>query len=412
MKRKIAENVRVALRAIRSQRLRTTLTVSIIAIGIMALVGILTAIQAIQQKINEDFSDMGANTFSIVEKRLDVRRRQGKKVKDYERIDYEDAEAFTEAYDFPAVVSRSVEATGQARGTYRDKKTDPNIEVIGGDVPYLHTSGHRIEKGRNFSPKEIRQGESVIMLGNSMAEDLFTPSEDPVGKRIGVGDRKYRVIGILQERGSTMGFSGDSRCIVPISTVEEEYGSSDLSYKINVRTEYPHQLDPAIQEAKGEFRRIRGDQAGKASTFDIVMSDDLADRLIGQIRFITITATVIGIVTLMGAAIGLMNIMLVSVTERTREIGTRKALGADQRTIRGQFLIESVLIGQLGGAFGVILGVIGGNLVSFYFGGDPLFPWGWMVGGVILCFVVGVLSGYYPARKAAKLDPIEALRYE
>ena len=384
----------------------------IIAIGIMALVGILTSIQAIKTKINEDFSDMGANTFTVMKKRIDVQQRSGKKVKNYERIDPEEAERFVSAYSFPALTSRSVEATGQARASYRNEKTDPNIEVTGGDAAYLRTSGHRIDRGRNFSPKEVRRGESVAILGRTVVKDLFTPAEDPVGKQIEIGAERYLVIGILQERGSTMGFGGNARCIIPISTVEEEYGSSDLSYEISVRTSHPEQLEAAIQEAKGEFRRIRGDAPGAPASFDIVMSDDLANRLIGQLRFITITATIIGVVTLLGAAIGLMNIMLVSVTERTKEIGTRKALGADQRTIRGQFLIESVLIGQMGGLCGILLGVIAGNGVSLLFGGSFIVPWGWMIGGVLLCFVVGVLSGYYPARKAAQLDPIEALRHE
>ncbi len=413
LKRTTTENVRVALRAIGSHRSRAVLTVLIIAIGIMALVGILTSISAIKTKINEDFSDMGANTFTIMKKRIDVQRREGKEVKDYERIEIEETERFVAAYSFPdAVVSRSVEATGQARASYRDQKTDPNIEVTGGDASYLRTSGHRIDKGRNFSRKEVERGESVIILGRTVVQDLFSPSEDPLGKRIGLGDRKYRVIGVLQERGSTMGFGGDARCIIPISTVEEEYGNSELSYELSIRTSHPEHLEAAIQEAKGEFRRIRGDAPGATASFDIVMSDDLASRLIGQLQFITITATIIGVVTLIGAAIGLMNIMLVSVTERTREIGTRKALGADQRTIRGQFLIESVLIGQMGGLCGIVLGVLAGNAVSLIFGGSFIIPWAWMIGGVLLCFLVGVVSGYYPARKAAQLDPIEALRYE
>ncbi|MFB6258347.1 MAG: ABC transporter permease [Flavobacteriales bacterium] len=412
MQHSLRENIRVAVRAVKGQKLRTTLTVSIIAIGIMALVGILTAIQALKTKINEDFSDMGANTFTLLEKRIDVSQRKGKKVQDYERIDFTDAKRFTKSYDFPATVSRSVEASRQSQGSYRSKKTDPNIRVIGGDVPYIRTSGHRIERGRNFSPKEVRHGESVIILGMTIVKDLFRASEKALGKRITMDGRKYRVIGILQERGSTMGFSGNARCILPISTVKEEYGSDELSYKINVRTDHPDQLKPAILEAKGEFRRIRGDSPGSPSTFDIVMSDDLASRLIDQLRFITVTATIMGVVTLIGAAIGLMNIMLVSVTERTREIGTRKAMGADQFTIRRQFLIESVLIGQMGGAFGVILGMLAGNTVSLYFGGQLFVPWDWMIGGVIICLFVGILSGYYPARKAARLDPIEALRHE
>lgn len=412
MKRASIENIRVALRAIGTQRLRASLTVLIIAIGIMALVGILTAIDAIKTKINEDFSDMGANTFTLLEKRIDVRRREGEQVKDYPRIDDQDAERFKNSYDFPATVSRSVNATGQARASYRSRKTDPNVEVQGGDLDYLETSGHRIARGRNFSAQEMEQGRSVLIMGHSIRDELFPPSVNPIGKKILLGDRKYRVIGVLEERGSTMGFSGDSRCIIPISTVEQEYGSDELSYEINVQTSHPDELEPAVQEAIGEFRRIRGDVPGKASSFDVTMSDDLADRLIGQLQFITITATVIGVVTLIGAAIGLMNIMLVSVTERTREIGTRKALGADQRKIRGQFLIESILIGQMGGLMGILLGVLAGNLVSYLFGGSLVLPWDWMIGGVLLCLLVGMVSGYYPAQKAARLDPIEALRYE
>ncbi len=406
------ENIRVALRSVRSQKLRTTLTVFIIAIGITALVGILTAIDALKYKINSDFSDMGANTITVVQKRINVRSRQGKQEKESEEITYEQARKFKETYGFPAEVSVSATASRTATVKYRSEKTNPNIKILGGDEAYLSTTGYRIHRGRNFSPREITRGGNVAIIGHKIITTLFKEFEDPLGKTITIGSDKYRVIGILEEKGSSMGFSGDDQCIIPVSNVEQDYARPGMSFSINIMTPRPEQLAIAADEAIATFRVLRKVPPSRSNDFELVKSDNLASRLIEQLSFISLTATIVGVITLLGAAIGLMNIMLVSVTERTREIGIRKSMGATPGTIRNQFLVESVVVGQLGGLAGIVIGILAGNSISFFVGGGFLIPWTWIIVGVVLCLLVGIASGYYPAQKASRLDPIESLRHE
>jgi putative ABC transport system permease protein len=252
----------------------------------------------------------------------------------------------------------------------------------------------------------------VAILGFEMANTLFKSGEDPLEQLISVGTNKYRVIGVLEEKGASFAFSGDKVCIIPLMNVRQRYGDNKTSYTISVKTNAVAELEPAQGEATGTFRVVRGDITGEDDSFEIVQSDSLANLVISQLAYVTIAATIIGFITLLGASIGLMNIMLVSVTERTREIGIRKSLGASKEQIKRQFLVEAIVICQLGGVLGIILGVGIGNVMGLFFAAGFIIPWKWMISGVVLCFIVGVVSGLYPALKAAKLDPIEALRHE
>jgi len=409
----VKENIRISLDSIRSHLLRSTLTVLIIAFGIMALVGILTSIDAIKYYLTENFTMMGANTFTIRNRGMRVQMGNRKSLpRNFRAITWQEAVDFKESYTFPAYTSVFTFATHTATLKYGSAKTNPNVPVIGSDENYVITSGNEIENGRNFSAAETSSGVHVAILGSDLVNKLFGSGVDPVDRIISIGAGKYRIIGVLKTKGSSLGFNPDNICILPILNVKQAFSRSDMSFSLNVMANDPTTLDAAIGEATGLFRVIRKVRAGEEDSFDLAKSDNLSNMLFDNLKYLRYAATIIGIITLIGAAIGLMNIMLVSVTERTREIGVRMALGANRRTIRNQFLTESVVIGQIGGMVGIMLGIAIGNILSFVIGAGFIIPWAWIGLGVVLCFLVAVLSGLIPASRASRLDPVESLRYE
>jgi len=407
----VRENINVAFRSILAQKLRTILTATIIAIGIMALVGILTSIDAVENKLLSDFSRLGANTFSIM-KKSSRGHRQGKTGKTYPKIEYQEVIAFKENYDFPGLISLSTRVSFISTVKRKNEKTNPNVAVIAGDENYLKATGYDLESGRNFSPADVIQGINAAIIGKDIVDKIFSSGDKPLGQSIFIGGSKFRVIGVLESKGNSMGFSGDNQVLIPLGYAHLNSETDRTSYAINIQANDPTQIDNAIGEAIGLMRKIRQDPLGKEDSFRISRSESIANELLENLSTTTLAASVIGAITLIGAAIGLMNIMLVSVTERTKEIGLRKSLGASSRTILGQFLMEAIVIGQLGGYLGIILGIVIGNITASIVGTSFIIPWDWMIIGALLCLVIGVLSGIYPARKAARLDPIDALRYE
>ena len=409
----IKENLSISLTSIKSHLLRTILTVMIIAFGIMALVGILTAIDAVEYFLNNNFAMMGANTFNIQNRDLHVHiGGSNNRPKEYTEISYQQALEFKKEYHFPVTTSVFTYGTGIATIKYQSVKTNPNVQVMGVDENYLATAGLEIDKGRNFNPTEIEEGSAVTLLGSEVAKTLFKEKENPIGQVVSIGAGKFKVIGVIKERGSSVGFSGDRNFMAPFSNVRQNVSRPNMNFRISVMVTDPNLMDAAIGEATGVFRRIRKDKVGQDDSFSIIKSDNIASMLIKLTGSIQVGATLIGLITLLGAAIGLMNIMLVSVTERTREIGIRKAVGARRKTIRNQFLAEAVVIAQIGGVLGVVAGIMVGNIVSIATGSAFIIPWAWIALGIGLCFVVALLSGIIPANKAAGLDPIESLRYE
>ena len=407
----LLENIRLALRAIVANKLRTALTLVIIIVGISALIGILTATDGINRKMLTSFSELGSNTFTI-KNEGGIRKRRGRKAQsEMPPITMVQYNQFKENFKYPATISVFSEADFAAVVKFESKKTNPNVKMLGIDETYLKVAGWSLLEGRNFSKAEVDNGQNVILLGKDVVAKLFESKDTIVGKMVNIGSRKYRVAGLLAPKGASQ-VSNDNMAMIPVINAKRTLGDDKSSYILSVLVGDPSELERATDEAAGIFRGIRKIRLGEEADFDISKSDKLASQVIDNLSYIQYATVVIGILTLIGAGIGLMNIMLVSVNERTREIGISKAIGANKRTIRIQFLTEALCICIIGGFIGIILGVSLGNLVGLALDTGFVMPWKWISGGVFFTFLVGLLAGWYPSVKASNLDPVEALRYE
>jgi putative ABC transport system permease protein len=424
----IQDSFVLAWRTVKGNKLRTGITVAIIAFGIMALIGIITAISAMNQSLKENFSFMGANAFSVRYKELNARMggpnqgdefsksKKGQKEKKSnldKPIRIEEATYFKDHFSFPrAMVSISRRAGGNNELHYKDKKTNPQITLVGGDDNYIAVNGYTLSVGRNLNNVDMASGRSVCVIGSNVAAKLFpSKPESCIDKVILLQSKPYRVIGLLKSKGSSAMLRQDDLVFTSIKNVRQ-YQNSNPSYSIGVMVNNVAELEPAIGETTEQMRKARRLIPSESDNFVIDKSDKFAEMFIGFLAGISGAAGAIGMITLIGAAIGLMNIMLVAVSERTREVGLIKALGGKKKDVRRQFLFESVCISLLGAVFGIILGVGVGNLFSLILNTGFVVPWFWVFTGIIICSVVGLVAGIYPAMKAASLNPINALRYE
>mgnify|MGYP001435853669 FL=1 len=405
-------NVLIAINSIKTQLLRTILTVVIIGIGIWALVGILSSVEALENSISGNFATMGSNTFNIQRYDFNLQRQGGEREKVNPIITYQNIREFIDIYEFPTTqTSISFRGTSGAEVKFENNKTDPEVQVFGINEYYLENTGSEIESGRNLNIFDIQNNNKVCIIGSDFLKNLFV-NDNPIGKKISIRGVKFKVIGVLESKGATFGNNQDLRVLIPIQVARGIFTAPNINYTISIMVKNTEMLNAAQDEAVITFRNIRGLNPIEKNNFGIERSDDLINRITSITGYLEIAAWIISIITILGSSIALMNIMLVSVTERTREIGVRKALGAKNSTISTQFFIETIVIGQIGSVLGILLGIVTGMIFSSYFESEFSLPWIPMLWATIITFIVAIIAGFYPAMKASKLDPIESLRYE
>ena len=408
------ENIKIALGSIRTQLLRTILTIIIIAIGITALVAILTVVSAFEHSLTSTFASMGSNTFNINQYENNLQADGGNEVQKINPIiTYPQAKAFKEKYNYPMTqTSLSFIATSSAEVKFENQKTDPEISVLGIDEYFLVNSGLEVAEGRNFNSFDISNNVYSCIVGSDFATKGLLKDVNPINKVLSIRGAKFKVIGVLKEKGSTFGNRKDLRVMIPIQVARSLFSAPNINYSLSTMIQKTELLDAAIDNAVISMRKIRKLNPVEDDNFGVSRSDDLINKISSITDVLGMSAWLIGIITILGSSIALMNIMIVSVTERTREIGVRKALGAKKSAIAFQFFIETITVGQIGGIFGIIVGILVGYGISSLLDLKFVTPWSAIIAAFVTSFIVGLVSGLYPAIKASQLDPIEALRYE
>lgn len=407
----LLESFRMAIESIKTNKLRSALTLLGISIGLFSIIVVMTAIGAIQSSVEKTFDKIGKNNFYI--QKMPAVRVGGhgtwRKYRKRKDLTIKQAKKLKELTTLPIAVGVQFSRTSQIV-KYNGKSTNPNVRLSGINYDELIVSETEIVDGRNFSRADMQLGKNVCIIGQDVVQKLF-PRIDPIGEEIKIDDLILEVIGVVKKQGSTFGQSQDNFVITPIKVYTKKYGDR-RSATISVRAPSHDLLDATKEEVIGALRTIRKVQPGKENDFEIITYDQLVGQFNDLTKYFKMGAGVIAFIALVAAGIGIMNIMLVSVTERTREIGIRKAIGAKKGVIRAQFVTEAVVLSQLGGLIGIFLGVVGGNIVAVVMNVPIILPIDWILIGLSVTTFVGILFGVYPAVKASNLDPIEALRYE
>ena len=409
------EIVSMALGSLGANKLRAALTMIGITIGVFSVISVMTAIGALQNSIETGISFLGSNIFQFAKYpvNIDAGGETKKKYQNRRNITYRQALRYYELMQGNAqeICLKCFGRDLKGQAVYNGIKTTPSLTIAGTNRSFLTANAYTLAYGRNLTDEDVDLARDVVVIGKMIEKRLF-PHESPIGKTIRMSGHTYTVIGVLAEKGTSFGQSQDDICIMPITRFFENYG--EVNRTVNIATQpfstelYNRTVDKGIS-AMRIARRLRANQE---NDFEIYTNDSLKSAFAAVAGYVRVGAFVISFISLVAAGIGIMNIMLVSVTERTKEIGVRKSIGARSRDIMRQFLAEAVFISEAGGVLGIILGVIGGDLLAAWLKVDLIFPYGWALAGLIVCSAIGIGFGLYPAYRAAALDPIEALRFE
>ncbi len=409
------EIIAMALNSLGANKLRSALTMVGITIGVFSVISVMTAIGALQNSIENGLSFLGSNIFQFAKypANMSASGNVKKKYENRRNITYRQALHYYKLMEGSAreicLKSFAYEVKGQA--VYNGVKTTPSLLLVGANRSFLTANAYTLGYGRNLNDEDVDLARSVIVVGKMIEKRLF-PHETPIGKVIRVSGHTFTVIGVLAEKGTAFGQSQDDLCIMPITRFFEDFGEARRTVNIATQAFSAETYNRTLDKAVGAMRIARGLRANQENDFEIYSNDSLKSAFISIAGVVRIGAFVISFIALVAAGIGIMNIMLVSVTERTKEIGVRKSIGARSRDILRQFLTEAVFISEAGGVLGILLGVIGGDLLALWLKVDLIFPFGWAFAGLVVCSAIGIGFGLYPAYRAAALDPIEALRYE
>ncbi|MDQ6764640.1 MAG: ABC transporter permease [Verrucomicrobiota bacterium] len=407
------EIISMALQSLGANKLRSGLTMIGITIGVFSVISVMTAIGALQNSIESGISFLGSNIFQFAKYPASggAGGRNAQKYENRRNITYAQAMRYSALMEGVAreICLKTFDNKGQA--VYNGEKTPPSLTVAGSNKSFLTANSYTLGYGRNITDEDVDLARSVIVIGKAIEKRLF-PHESPIGKTIKLSGHAVTVIGVLAEKGTAFGQSQDDICVIPLTRFFENYGSAKRTVNIATQSFSQETYNRTLDKAIGAMRIARGLRPNQADDFEIYSNDSLKSAFASVAGVVRIGAFVISLIALVAAGIGIMNIMLVSVTERTKEIGIRKSIGARSRDILRQFLAEAVFISEAGGLLGILLGVIGGNLLAAWLQADLLFPFGWAIAGLVVCSAIGIGFGFYPAYRAASLDPIEALRFE
>lgn len=404
------ENIKIALRNIQGNKSRSILTMLIIALGITALVSILTATDALKRSINSNFSNIGATSYTVSYRSRGV-NFGGSRRKYFPVITYKEALKYKKSTKTTAKTTIFFYGASGQTMKYNEQETSPNVTVLGSDENYFDVEGKKLAYGRSFSETETHTAIPIVVLGHGIAKKLFKNAKKAIDKRVKIGSHSYTVIGVVEESSEGRGFSANNNAYVPMLMAKLHFTFNERAMRIKSKPLEGVSIFQAMEESMLSFRKTRRLKPLEDNNFVVENSNAMLESLTSMLDNVGAGTSSIGILTLIGAVVALTNIMLVSVTERTKEIGIRKSLGASSRMVMTQFLMEAIIISVMGGIFGIMFGIGIGNIVAYFLSNPFFIPWFWVMVAFTLCIIMGVLSGFYPARRAANLQPVEALRH-